>query len=368
MPDGDRLEALVFLEQFGEVISDRLVDALDVPFVDREPHERRSERLGHREGRVYGTPVVAVEVPLVEQFIVVDHQERRRPARLQVPFEATVTTAASDGLDLGSIGVVRGQLIEVGDGGRVVDGASGEPLEVLVVGLAPEDAPCQVEVRRRQIPNNDNDQGEQKERARADQHKLGWSCKLHDRHRKAISALRFCAYFRTPQGRSRPRYSDGARSLARGLGPLYPSLPVPLCPERRMYYDHPPTVPAELCLLSMRRGLRAGRVLQSRQKSKSPSRCSVGVLPHPARTEQRAADRGPDEGEHEQQHKYDQQRAIVAPHTFSPLSQHHDATQHASMHLRRVSSPNLVEGAFSELRLDGVLRSSHSPDSTAMSA
>src|SRR5215213_11042700 len=245
--------------------------------------------------------------------------------------------------------------------------SSGEPLEVLVVGLAPEDAPCQVEVRRRQIPNNDNDQGEQKERARADQHKLGWSCKLHDRHRKAISALRFCAYFRTPQGRSRPRHSDGARSLARGLGPLYPSLPVPLCPERRMYYDHPP-YQQNYAYYQCGGGCEQRESCKSRQKSKSPSRCSVGVLPHPARTEQRAADRGPDEGEHEQQHKYDQQRAIVAPHTFSPLSQHHDATQHASMHLRRVSSPNLVEGAFSELRLDGVLRSSHSPDSTALSA
>src|SRR5215210_2802752 len=204
MPDGNQLEALVFLEQLGEVVGDGLVDTLDVPFVDREPHKRRSERLGHREGRVYGTLVVAVEVPLVEQFIVVDHQERRRPARLQVPVEATVTTVASDGLDLGSIEVVGGQLIEAVGGRYVVDGASGEPLEVLVVGLAPEDGSCQVEVRRRQIPNNYNDQREQKERACADQHKLGWSSwKLHDRHRRAISALRFCAYVRTPHGRFR---------------------------------------------------------------------------------------------------------------------------------------------------------------------
>jgi hypothetical protein len=37
-----------------------------------------------REGGVEGGFVVAVEVPLVEQPIVVDDEERRRPARLKV--------------------------------------------------------------------------------------------------------------------------------------------------------------------------------------------------------------------------------------------------------------------------------------------
>jgi hypothetical protein len=41
--------------------------------------------------------------------------------------------------------------------------------------------------------------------------------------------------------------------------------------------------------------------------------------------------------------------AIITPHTFSPPSRHHDATQHASMHLRRVYSPNDLEGEFSEV-------------------
>src|SRR5215216_3743410 len=278
MPDGDRLEALVFLEQFWDVVGNGFVDALDVPFVDREPHKRRSERLSHREGRVYGTLVVAVEVPLVEQFIVVDHQERRRPARLQVPFEATVTTVACDGLDLGGIEVVRGQLIEVGDGRRVVDGASVEPLEVLVIGLAPEDAPCQVEARRRQIPNNDNDQGEQKERARADQHKPGWSTwKLHDRHRKAISPLRFCAYFRTPRERSRLQHSDGARSSVSSHIPPDPNNVPPIVGPMRASKSSTTNMISSARLLL----LTPSYPLVGTMMPRSTTRCILGESIHP---------------------------------------------------------------------------------------
>src|SRR5829696_2689115 len=131
MPDGDRLEPLIFVEQFGKVVGYGLVDALDVPLLDGDPDERGGEGFGHREGCVYGRLVVAVEVPLVEQLIVVDDEERRRPTRIEVVFEAAVGTVARDVLDLGGVGVIRGQLIETEDGGRVVDGASVELLEVL---------------------------------------------------------------------------------------------------------------------------------------------------------------------------------------------------------------------------------------------
>ena len=117
---------------------------------------------------MYGVLVVAVEVPLVEQPIVVDYEERRRPACIKVFFEAfAVVSVARDALDLGGITIVRGQLVEAGDGGSVVDGASGELLVVFVVGLSPKDGPRQVEVGRRQIPSNHSDQREQKERTRA---------------------------------------------------------------------------------------------------------------------------------------------------------------------------------------------------------
>ena len=46
------LKALVFLQQFGDVVGYGLIYTLDVPLVDGDPHERRGERLGHREGSV----------------------------------------------------------------------------------------------------------------------------------------------------------------------------------------------------------------------------------------------------------------------------------------------------------------------------
>ena len=77
--------------------------------------------------------MVTIEVPLVKQLIVVDDEERRRTTRIEIVFQAAVATIARDGLDLGSVGVIRRQLIEAEDGGRVVDGASGKFLEVFVV-------------------------------------------------------------------------------------------------------------------------------------------------------------------------------------------------------------------------------------------
>src|SRR5215204_5498162 len=131
--DGDLAKPFVFHEQFGEIVGYGLVYALDVPLVYRDPDERGSERLGHREGRVLGGSIVAIEVPLVEHLIVVDDEERCRPARIEVVFETAVGTVAPDGLDLRGIRVVRGEFVEAGGGRRVVDDASGELLEVLVV-------------------------------------------------------------------------------------------------------------------------------------------------------------------------------------------------------------------------------------------
>src|SRR5215217_5651213 len=123
--------------------------------------------------------VVAVEVPLVEQLIVVDDEERRSPARIEVVFEAAVATVARDGLDLGGVGVIRGQLIEAGSGRCVVDGASGELLEVLVVGLAPEDSPCQVKVWCQHVSGDDNDPREYKEQTCTGQQQLERSWNRH---------------------------------------------------------------------------------------------------------------------------------------------------------------------------------------------
>jgi hypothetical protein len=85
-----------------------------VSFVYSDPDERRCERLGHRKGCLYGVLIVTVEVLLVEQLIVVDNEERRRSARIEVVFEATVGTVARDGVDLGGVGIGGGQLIEAG--------------------------------------------------------------------------------------------------------------------------------------------------------------------------------------------------------------------------------------------------------------
>ena len=57
-----------------------------------------------------------------------------------------------------------------------------ELLEVFVVGLAPEDSPCQVEVRCRQIPDDHNGRGEQKERTRAYSKQLESSMGYFSRH------------------------------------------------------------------------------------------------------------------------------------------------------------------------------------------
>ena len=79
--------------------------------------------------------VVAVEVPLIDQLIFVDDKECRRPACLEVIYQAAISAAVPDGLDLGGVGVVGGQLIETGDGRCVVNGASGESFEIFVVGF-----------------------------------------------------------------------------------------------------------------------------------------------------------------------------------------------------------------------------------------
>src|SRR5829696_5156686 len=162
MPNGDRLESFVFLVQFGKVVCNGLVHALDVPFVDRDPYERGGEGFGHREGGVYRGFVVAIEVPLVEHLIVVDDEECRRPARIEVVFEAAVATVARDGLDLGGVWVI-----------------SGELLEVSVVGLAPEDSPCQVKVWCQHVCDEDNDQREYKEQTRTGQQQLERSWNRH---------------------------------------------------------------------------------------------------------------------------------------------------------------------------------------------
>src|ERR687898_1359895 len=179
MPDGDGPEPFILLEQLGDVVGYGLINAPYVPLVDGDPHQRRGEGLGHRERRVYGCPVVAVGVPPVEQLVVVNHQERSRPALVEVILEATIDLCIGDGLDLGGVGVVRRQLVEAGGGRCVVDGAGGEPLGVSVVGLPPEDGARQVEVRRKQIPNNDNDEREHKEQSRSYCQHLESSPSLH---------------------------------------------------------------------------------------------------------------------------------------------------------------------------------------------
>src|SRR5215211_8699457 len=99
-----------------------------------------------------------------------------------------------------------------------------------------------------------------------------------------VIALVFDAYACTRLGRPRLRHSVAVGSLALDLPFPYPSR-VPLYPDR--WTSRPTSVPAKLCLLSGRRGLPAWRVLWKPPTGQEPSWCSVGVLPHPARTEQR---------------------------------------------------------------------------------
>ena len=72
-----------------------------------------------------------------------------------------------------------------------MDGASGELLEVLVVGLPSEGGPRQVEVWCQQIPNNDYDEREQEERTRTYAQQLESSRSIHAHSRTVVIALTF---------------------------------------------------------------------------------------------------------------------------------------------------------------------------------
>src|SRR3712207_9030806 len=76
--------------------------------------------------------------------------------------------------------------------------------------------------------------------------------------RTVITALMFDVCSCTPPWRPHPRHSVAVRSLTPGLLSPYPFLALPYADR---WTSCPTSVPAELCLLSGQRGLRAWRAL-----------------------------------------------------------------------------------------------------------
>lgn len=76
MSDRDAFEPRVAVHQLRQVPGDWVLDAPDQALVDRDPHERRDERLGHGERGLQRLSVGGPEVPLVDQPILMDDQER----------------------------------------------------------------------------------------------------------------------------------------------------------------------------------------------------------------------------------------------------------------------------------------------------
>jgi hypothetical protein len=72
MPDRDSFEPRIAVYELGQVLGDRVLDALDQPLVDRDPDERRDERLRHGERGLQRLSVGAPDIPLVDQPIRVD--------------------------------------------------------------------------------------------------------------------------------------------------------------------------------------------------------------------------------------------------------------------------------------------------------
>jgi hypothetical protein len=76
MAQRDLSELGVALRQLGQVLGHRILDAVDQARVDRDPDERRDERLRGRERRLKALASGTVEVALLDEAVFVDDEER----------------------------------------------------------------------------------------------------------------------------------------------------------------------------------------------------------------------------------------------------------------------------------------------------
>ena len=100
MPQRDVAEAGISLRQLRNVCGDWLVQVVDEPFVEGDADQGCDEGLGHREGGLDRLVARAVEVALVQQFVAVQHDERRRVASFEDLLERDVSAVVdvrSDG-------------------------------------------------------------------------------------------------------------------------------------------------------------------------------------------------------------------------------------------------------------------------------
>src|SRR5439155_666047 len=89
--------------QLGHVFGDRVVDAAEAPLRDGDSHQRREERLGHRERGHHRVARGAVVVALGQELITVEHEEGGRPGLghelVEITFDHAIVGPAS-----GSVG------------------------------------------------------------------------------------------------------------------------------------------------------------------------------------------------------------------------------------------------------------------------
>ena len=92
------------LGQLGQVLGHRILDASDQPLVDRDPDERRHERLRGGERRLQALASRAVEVALEDEAVVVDDEKASVSVSRRNSSSRSLTADDEVGLDAGRKG------------------------------------------------------------------------------------------------------------------------------------------------------------------------------------------------------------------------------------------------------------------------
>jgi hypothetical protein len=103
----DLSEAGIPRNQLGQVLGYPIVEATDQALVDRDPDERRRERLRDGERRLQALAGGAVEVALIDEAVFVDNDKRERFSLAQELVELRPFTAGEVGLDARGRGLAR---------------------------------------------------------------------------------------------------------------------------------------------------------------------------------------------------------------------------------------------------------------------